>query len=285
MVLKFLKKLIPLPVKKKIGGFLRNKKLRRLEKRAYVLFHSAPNFDNQKVLIFAQGRTGSTLLESLLVSSGLFESYGEALSVANTPKGKRLKSCYQYLQGLSKLNPNKGALCHVKLYQITEQQKDDPGQLIQQLSESWKIIYLYRENPVEHALSSIIAESRNAYETRSESHKLERLTVDIPYFESLVKGRLTYAKQEQDTLSGIEHYSISYERCLKNPANHLTTILGICRFLGIPEFVPESDLKKVNNKRLPDLIANYDDFCECIINNKWTDYVDDDDLKAHKPPQ
>ncbi len=59
-------------------------RLRRKVKAYWAsVFSPAPK--TQRVLIFAQGRTGSTVLESLLVSTRRFEERGEMLGANNEP--------------------------------------------------------------------------------------------------------------------------------------------------------------------------------------------------------
>lgn len=68
---------------------------RRRELGAYSLARRHAGSDQPRVLIFAQGRTGSTLLESLLASTGQFISYGELLGHSNPD----LRHPIRYIEG------------------------------------------------------------------------------------------------------------------------------------------------------------------------------------------
>ena len=72
-------------IKRSFCGFIK-------ELRAYsadIFKKCSP--EKRRVVIFAQGRTGSTLLEDILCSSGYFSANGELLSKKNSPfQGKIL---------------------------------------------------------------------------------------------------------------------------------------------------------------------------------------------------
>jgi len=95
-------------------------KHRRRELMAYLFnYISFAPPDSVRVVIFAQGRTGSTLLESLLCSSGHFKQHGELLEVS---EGKILFPIH-YIRGLSRWKSNENFIFHVKVYQLTRDRK------------------------------------------------------------------------------------------------------------------------------------------------------------------
>ncbi len=94
------------------------------------LFKKTP--DSQiRVVIFAQGRTGSTLLEDLICSSGHFERNGELL---NVNKGEILYPL-PFILGLSRRKPNENFIFHVKIYQLKRDRRNpvDPAYFLNKL--------------------------------------------------------------------------------------------------------------------------------------------------------
>ena len=129
--------------------------------------------DNVRLLIFGQGRSGSTLLESLICSTGHFYENGELL---NTDRGEILYPI-QYIYGLTKRNAFKNFIFHVKVYQLTRDRKRpiDPAKFLNVLySDGWKIIYLRRKNKVKHQLSNWVAAHRGNYHKYND--KNEKIT-------------------------------------------------------------------------------------------------------------
>ena len=114
--------------------------------------------DKVRVLIFGQGRSGSTLLEDLICSTGYFRKNGELL---NTNKGEILHPV-QFIRGLSKRKASENIIFHVKISQLTKDRKRpiDPAEFLNTLyNDGWKIIYLRRKNKVMHALSNVVAKA------------------------------------------------------------------------------------------------------------------------------
>ena len=111
--------------------------------------------DQVRVIIFGQGRTGSTVLESLICSTGHFEENGEVL---NVQRYGQLSYPVQYVLGLAKWRSRVNFIFHVKIYQLTRNRRKpvDPGLFLRTLSKNgWKIIYIRRENVLKQVLSAL----------------------------------------------------------------------------------------------------------------------------------
>ena len=105
---------------------------------------------NHKVFIFGQGRSGSTLLESLLKSTNYFESSGELLG----PSPREVSDPFSYLSGLSKRS-TKHFLFHLKIYHLNRERKKkiNPDVFLDQLyTDNWKMIYIKRENVIKKTM-------------------------------------------------------------------------------------------------------------------------------------
>lgn len=105
---------------------LSSKLVNRLKYRSREIFSYILNYvkkpkrsSSVRVVIFAQGRTGSTLLENLLCSTGYFRQNGELL---NTSRGEVLFPL-QFVNEISKWKPQENFIFHVKIYQLTRDRK------------------------------------------------------------------------------------------------------------------------------------------------------------------
>ncbi len=137
---------------------------RLIEAGSYFHNITKPLPSNQiRLLIFGQGRTGSTLLESLICSTGYFHINGELL---RTDKGGEVLYPIQYIHGLAKQKAPENFIFHTKIYQLTKNRKHpiNPTEFLQTLTNNgWKFIYLRRRNKVKHVLSKIVADHRGHF--------------------------------------------------------------------------------------------------------------------------
>ena len=143
-----------------------------------------------RLVIFGQGRTGSTLLESLLCSTGYFHPKGELL---NTSKGEILYPT-QFIRGLSKRRSNENFIFHVKIYQLTRDRKRpiDPTSFLETpYREGWKVLYLRRKNKIRHALSNIVAKHRGSYPKNDDDKEKFKMLVNCQNFVERVEARLS----------------------------------------------------------------------------------------------
>ncbi|NND94307.1 MAG: hypothetical protein HKN45_05535 [Flavobacteriales bacterium] len=269
-----LQNILPEKTKASIGRQLRNLRLHSLEAKAYRAYSDLPENENINLMIFAQGRTGSTLLESLISSNHEFHPLHEVISKANTAWKRRLKDPNKYIEGLSKINADKNIVCHVKINHLIGHQKVDPSKFIKRTPEHWKLIYLYRENIVLHALSTFIADARKTYHTTDENLAINKIDIDIRYFEKLAKGRLNDRQKELDALGDRERLTIEYEKGLIDNEAQQRTLDQVADFLGLEAWKAETSLKKVNKSELRDLISNYDEFIASIQRNAWQAYIE-----------
>lgn len=244
-----------------------------------------PNKNGVKVIIFGQGRSGSTLLESLIDSTGYFKKNGELL---NNKKTERWFP-YHYVNGLRKISNQKNFIFHLKIYHLTtdrEKQIDPNKFLTKAIKNGWKIIFLHRENKVRQAISNLVAEQRGGFHKHNQDQEKVKLNIDLARFEKMVKMRLTYQKQEFDIMDIVPNFKVVYEDDLLDSAKHFKLITNLISFLGFENSVihPSTSHRKVNTSTLRELILNYDEFVECIKKNDWLHYISDeiDSKSLHK---
>jgi LPS sulfotransferase NodH len=252
---------------------------------AYLAFYLKPYPPEQtRIVLFAQGRTGSTLLENLICSTNNFQANGELISQHNSPFKRRFLFPYQYVCGLAKLSKN-NFIFHVKLYHLTEEQKIDPSFFLQKLAQSgWKVIYLHRDNRVMHVISNLLADKRRGYHKLNDREEDLRIEVNPGNLVGWIHRRDRYFQKEQECLQSLEHIEIAYEKDLMDSASHQETANRIFDFLGMGHRTVSTKLRKINTKPLRDVVINYSEFEQCILDHGWERFLEQESVSSpHKP--
>lgn len=231
---------------------------RRREVFAYLLasFPQRPNCG--RTLIFGQGRSGSTLLESLLSSTGHFVSQGEVFGA----KGRKILWPENYLRGQSSRWPDKNFLCHIKPHHLSRRQRPvEPQLFLQRLSDDgWSIIFIRRVDRLRQALSYVVAEVRGEYHKRDDRPEKIAVHVNRKRLEELLERAAVNEQEEQQALEGLNYHEVVYERDLEIAAKHQQTINGVLDFLELRRRPAATSLRKVVSQPLRDVVLNYDEF-------------------------
>lgn len=237
----------------------------------------SPAPDQLRVMIFAQGRTGSTLLEELLCSTGHFRSHGELF---NTAYRAEVRDPARFLRGRANMHPRRHFLFHLKLYQLSRTRRrplDPTGFLADLDREGWRIIYLRRDNLLLHVLSNLITLQRRSPIKTDDQDEGLRLTVDCDELVDRVHSRQAFAAGEQEALRGVRDYAtVRYERDLADAARHQATVDTLLAHLALPPRPAQTALRKINTRPLSELIVNYDEFLACVHANGWSHFLPDD---------
>jgi LPS sulfotransferase NodH len=230
---------------------------RRREAYAYLLAALPRPANYERTLIFGQGRSGSTLLESLLSSTGHFAPAGEVFG----EKGRKILYPERYLRGQSSRWPDKNFLCHVKIHHLSSRRRPvEPRPFLQRLSnDGWRIIFLQRTDRVRQALSFLVAEIRGEYHKRDDRPETISIRVSRERLEALVKRGTVQAHDEQEALAGIDYHEVLYERDLEDASKHQQTIDGVLDFLALPRRPASTLLRKVIAQPLSEVVLNYDE--------------------------
>jgi LPS sulfotransferase NodH len=244
------------------------------EAREYTAFMLLKRRREVAVLIFAQGRTGSTLLESMLTGSGHFVGKGEVLG-----KGwSRVRFPLAYIRGLAKRHAPRNFVAHLKIYHLTEDRENagasrvDPGLFLRELvANGWRIIYLRRADPVRQFISTEVANARGHYHKFDDRPETTLVTIDRERLIETVQWRDKIHEEERRALEGIEHLEIVYERDLLDPERHQATLDRTLDYLGLERSPAKTRLRKLNARPLREVIANYDEFAGWAKELGWTD--------------
>lgn len=249
---------------------------RGLESSLYLwnLLRSDPA-DQVRVVIFGQGRTGSTLLESLLCSTGHFSENGELLN-RNNYGGVAFPA--KFIQGLAKWKRDRNFIFHLKIYHLTVDRKKptEPEGFLDALTvQGWKVIYLRRENEIKHTLSNMIAVQRGEYFKYDDEKEDVQITIeDCDKFAEGLKGRRRHLKQELSALEGLDYCEVIYERDLEGPGTHQATVDRVLDYLSLERREAKTPLRKVNTWPMDVLITNYQEFADSMRKHGLQHFLD-----------
>lgn len=223
-----------------------------------LLFRKDPS--THRVLIFAQGRTGSTLLESLLESTGHFHGKGEVLGALN----ERVRFPIAYIKGLVRWFAKESIICHVKIYQLGQDRIEhgadpvDPKEFLKQLTkDGWRIIALHRSDKFDHYVSGCIARARRNYHKYDDQAESLKISIDRSELRQGMQNRKRLDLEEAAALEDIPHLKINYETDLSTPELQQATIARILDWLGLEQRKAHTKLRKINSNSRSDLIENY----------------------------
>ncbi len=207
---------------------------------------SRPHFPSTRFLIFTGGRTGSTLLQSLLESHPLIHCDGEIL------KGKMFDPLRHVERKMERCRlPSYGF--KLLSYQLRDVQTGvkDKRRFIQALCEKgFRIIYLERRNKTLQAKSVALAMHADLWHTKGKAPPL-RKKVAIPQVEL---DRITREIQaltafEKEVLQGSEFLHLYYEDHLMSPSRQQRSMPLIFDWLGVPPHHVETDLRKLRSEK------------------------------------
>ncbi len=230
-------------------------------------------------MIFAQGRSGSTLLENLISSTKYFEQRGELLGPFHKTRFHQGEAMFpvHYMNGLAKQTPDENFIFHIKVTHLTDERKRplDPGKVLQRFQQyGWKCVFLTRKNRVKHALSNLVLNARGSAHKFNNKEEKHRILVDCDNFVERVNKKIYFDALERQGLENVSHLELAYEDDLEQADAHQKTIDTILEYLGLESRKAKAKYKKVNRQSMEDLIINYDEFRECVVNNGWEHFLD-----------
>ncbi len=242
------------------------------EWKVYLNFlgHRKPQ---NRFVIFAQGRTGSTLLKELLNCHPAVHCDEEILYYPKLFPG--------YFIGRKSSQSKKMSYgFKLKIYQLTEVQKiRDPRRFVLDLAErGWKIIHLKRENVLRQTISFLYAEKKSRFHLwKDDKRPLDdkKIEVNCAQLVEMMQKRDEYYKMENEVLKGLPAHPLSYEKDLLPPHGQQEAMDGVFGFLGLPTAAVSTRLMKSVSDRLEDVISNYSELERQLKNSKYEQYLRD----------
>lgn len=225
------------------------------ESATYARLHlPGLNRPARRFVIFAQGRSGSTLLADLLNSHPQVYCADEILTWKRRDPTRYALACSVGHHG-----DTYGF--KVKIYQLTEAQEiADPGAWLRRMhAEGWAIIHLRRANVFRQALSSMVAAQRRLYHLEGSASAPAPVAIDAGQLLEQTLQRSHLCTAEAQALEGIPHCSVVYEDDLLDPAHHQRTASRVFEFLGLEEVTVSTGLRKIADTSLEQVVANADE--------------------------
>jgi hypothetical protein len=255
-------------MKRRIGGYI-------LEMHVYLhaLRHGRALDGKTRFYIFGQGRTGSTLLVTMLDSHPQVHCEDELLF------HPRLLPM-QYVRGKCGAAREPVVGFHVKCYQLTRDQAMKTARpFVDQLEQAgWKMIFLRREQVLKHAISPILAKARNLWhigQGNQEQAPPEAVSLNPAAVVGAIRGREKFARIEAEIVRDYDHLPIVYEQDLSTPEQRAQTSTRLCDYLGIESRQLSSPLKATTSKSIISSITNFDEIATAIRKEGLGHYLED----------
>jgi LPS sulfotransferase NodH len=212
----------------------------------------------QRFVIFAQGRSGSTLLTDLLNSNPDVRCDDEILTFHHRwPVRYAAAHTVGHRVGAWGFK--------VKIYQLIDAQRTDPGEFLRRMHrEGWLVIYLHRRNVVRQALSASIAKERGGhYHQTAGDRPIGPVVIDAADVVRRVRQREHFGELEAAALSDVPHLALTYEDDLARPEDHQRTADRIFDLAGVARSPVETVLERISSDPLAG-VANRDEVRDAL---------------------
>ena len=225
--------------------------------------------DPGRFLVFAQGRTGSTLLGNLLSCHPDVHFADEVLH--DTVRFPEL-----WVEGGRRRHPRAVYGVHVKIYQAREQHGiADVGAWLHRMhDDGWKVVFLHRENVLRHVLSNAIARARGSFHERTSDVTVPQVSVQVPVLLQFMEQRLGLAVDERRALTGVPHETVSYEKDLLESSSWQGTADRVFAHLGLQPVPVTTDLRRTSSDDLTRSLVNLDEVRAALAAKGWEHYLD-----------
>ena len=236
---------------------------------AAQLLHLPSRRAQQKFVLFAQGRTGSTLLGELLASH-------PELFFADEILRAKVASPTLWVSGQRQRHRRRVYGFHVKIYQLSDVQGvHDAGRWLRDMHDrGWQVLALRRRNLLRHVLSNMTIEATGQVHDRSGSVGHRLLHVDPDHVLHWIGVREQVGWKEAQALDGVPHESFIYEDDLADAAVWQATANRAFGFLGMPTVPVTTSLRRRNPGNLRELIANYDELAVALRGTPYEECLD-----------
>lgn len=212
-----------------------------------------PSLPEKRFVIFGRGRSGSTLLVSLLNTHSQIHCDGEILhdwvSFPRLQIDVCASRCQRPVYGFKLLS-----------YQIRDIQPIiNSAQFLSDLHQNgYKIIYLRRRNLLTHAFSNINARKQKFHHQLSEGEiKNNKIYVNYQELIHWIEHSYQLEQYEHKMIQGLPYLSLVYEDDLLTPESQQKTANLIFNLLDIPAELVTTNFVKLMPFDLSNRIENY----------------------------
>lgn len=240
------------------------------EIRAYVagLKNAGESERKKKVLIYGQGRSGTTLFEHLMCSTGHFVGYHEVLNTVT----REVVWPIHYIRGLGRQFDDENIILHVKPNHLGQDRKRPVNVrlfLKAMYEDGWFIVHIQRKNIIMKMISNYLAVARGGYHKTDDKEEKHVLRIPPQEFFDRYDNHCLLLDEENTLLQGLPHIKISYERDLERTVCHQQTIDKVLEELGLEKRTVSTKLKKINNTSPEKLVENLDELHKGFLARGW----------------
>lgn len=246
--------------------------LRLLEARAWLADRKGPQASAGKknVLIFGQGRSGTTLFEQLMVSTGHFTGRHEVLNTVT----REVLYPTSFVRGLGRLRPGENVILHVKPEHLGRARRkrgpvDARAFLEAMVADGWTIVHVQRRDVLRQMVSKYLAKARGAYHKTDDAEEEIRLDVPEAEFVAQYERRQGLLAEEDALLDGLPHLRLSYEEHLEQPETQQQTIDRVLAALGLASRPVSTELRKIAKGSPARFLANHDALRSAFASRGW----------------
>lgn len=203
-------------------------------------------------VIFASGRTGSSLLMDLLNSHPGIECEDEILS-------HRVLSAHRFLDARAALSRRAMFGFKLKLHHLATQGITDPAAFLGRLhAEGCRIVHLARRDRLRQALSSAVARQRlTQHQTRAgQRPRAGPFRIDVPWLIGRMRQMDAGLQGERAALTGLPHLALWYEDDLLRRESFQASLDRVFDYLGLDQAPVRTEYVRTGTDRLADLVAN-----------------------------
>ncbi len=226
--------------------------------------------EQNKFFIFCQGRSGSTLLKHLLNSHPSIFCEGELFN----------KDEYYLTNYFSKKFANRFPVqyCNYRSirhrsqvygFTLLHYQIGLLQQRITQMSNNgWKIIHLSRKDAFHQSVSHFVARETNFWH-RLNNTKVEvpSITIDPSEIAFWIKRMLKNKELEDQIMAPLSHAKLVYEDDLADNNQWQAALKRVFDYLEVDYHQPEAKIKKTYNRPYSEIVENYQEVREYLIEN------------------
>ena len=251
-------------------------KVRQQYRHAQALWADGRTSDEHlpepRFVLFGRGRSGTTALISMLDDVPALDCEGEVLHDW-VPFPER------HVRGRCARSGGPGFGCKILSYQIRDVQTSlaRPERVLRILHEEhgFRVLYLRRANLLRHALSNIRARREQFHQQKGEGGIQRRaLHVDPDHVLDWIRSSEALMTYEERLLEGVPHLSMTYEKHIREAAQHQDTVDAVCSFLKIESAPVESSYEKVAPPSLREGVENYDALARRLRDTPYASYLD-----------
>jgi hypothetical protein len=259
-----------------LGPVLENALLSRIRAYAPAILPRSRAAEHRFVII-TTGRTGSELLVSLLDSHPMIRCDGEILR-----DGRAFPNAY--IQSRAAMAGVRGRRAFG--FKLLLSHFRAPGGTIRGIGPAeeypavlhrlgYKVILLVRRNPVEQAMSYIMATERQFHYREGDTRAVDPISVDPVRLMAATWILESDTSVLNEIVGPVPHLTLTYEDDLLSPDSHQATVDRVCGYLGIETAVAHSRLVKAGPRRVSEQLANYGEIKTLLGATRYGPFLED----------